>query len=107
MSAPPPIIDRIKIAAYNAEEWLLDRLVLHYSNGHDVRDLLRAFAELSGTIETTPTGVMVSLDPPDTPLHRQALRGLVDDLNALGATFPGTNVPVSYQVRMHHSEVVA
>jgi len=101
------IIDRIKIAAYNAEEWLLDRLVLHYGNAHDVRDLLRAFAELSGTIETTPNGVMVNLDPPDTPLHRQALRGLVDDLNALGATFPGTNVPVTYQVRMHHSELVA
>ena len=50
---------------------------------------------------------MANLDPPDTPLHRQALRGLVDDLNSLGATFPGTNVPVTYQVRMHHSELVA
>jgi hypothetical protein len=101
------IADRIKIAAYNAEEWLLDRLVLHYHNGHDVRDLLRAFAGLSGSIETTPTGVMVGLDPPDTPMHRQALRGLVEDLNAIGATFPGTDVPVTYQVRVHHSQLVA
>ena len=101
------IVDRIKIGAYNAEEWLLDRLVVHYHNGHDVRDLLRAFAELSGTIDTTPAGVVVSLDPPDTPLHREALRGLVGDLNATGATFPGTDVPVTYEVRLHHSEVAA
>ena len=111
------IVDRIKIAAYNAEEWLLDRLVVHYRNPNDVRDLLRAFAELSGTIDTTmerddhgdtyPTGVVVSLDPPDTPAHRQALRALVEDLNAAGAVFPGTELPVAYKVRMHHSELAA
>ena len=99
------VVDRVKLAAYNAEEWLLDRLVVHYPNPHDARDLLRSFAELSGTIETTATGVLVSLDPPDTPMHRQALRGLVEDLNTIGPTFPGTDVPVTYEVRMHHSEV--
>src|SRR6266540_3723775 len=35
------IVDRIKISAYNAEEWLLDRLIRHYPNPDDVRDLLR------------------------------------------------------------------
>lgn len=101
------IVDRIKISAYNAEEWLLDRLVAHYSNHHDVRDLLRAFAELSGEITTTPQGVVVTLDPPDTPIHRRALEGLVHDLNALGATFPGTDVPVTYRVVLHHSRAAA
>lgn len=101
------IVDRIKISAYNAEEWLLDRLVIHYPNPHDVRDLLRSFAELSGQIDTTDTGVVVTLDPPDTPIHRRALRGLVDDLNTIGATFPGTNEPVTYRVAMHHSELIA
>ena len=98
------IMDRIKISAYNAEEWLLDRLIRHYPNSHDVRDLLRSFAELSGEIRTTDDGVIVTLDPPDTPIHRRALRGLIDDLNALGATFPGTDVPVTYRVAVHHSE---
>jgi len=111
------IVDRIKISAYNAEEWLLDCLVCHYPNPHDVRDLLRSFAELSGRIDTTiegdndanarATGVVVTLDPPDTPIHRRALRGLVEDLNAIGATFPGTDLPVTYQVAMHHSELAA
>lgn len=86
------IVDRIKISAYNAEEWLLDRLVAHYPNPHDARDLLRSFAHLSGTVETDRRGVVVRLDPPDTPVHRRALRALVNDLNATGATFPGTDV---------------
>ncbi len=99
------IIDRIKITAYNAEEWLLDRLIRHYPNPHDVRALLRSFAELSGDIATNAKGVIVTLDPPDTPQHRQALRGLCRDLNALGATYPGTALTVTYQVSAHHSEL--
>lgn len=111
------IMDRVKICAYDAEEWMLDRLVRHYGNAHDVRALLRSFAELSGQMETSfvydadgiaiPTGITVSLDPPDTPQHRQALRGLVNDLNAAGATYPGTAIPVTYRVRVHHSEAAA
>jgi transposase len=101
------IVDRIKISAYNAEEWLLDRLVIHYPNPHDVRDLLRSFAELSGRIDTTENGVVVTLDTPDTPIHRRALRGLVADLNSIGTTFPGTDEPVTYQVAMHDSELAA
>lgn len=101
------IVDRIKISAYNAEEWLLDRLVIHYPNPHDVRDLLRSFAELSGRIDTTANGVDVTLDPPDTPIHRRALHGLVQELNTIGATFPGTHQPVTYHVAMHHSEHAA
>ncbi|MDQ6722477.1 MAG: helix-turn-helix domain-containing protein [Candidatus Dormibacteraeota bacterium] len=101
------IVDRIKISAYNAEDWLCDRLIRHYPNPHDVRDLLRSFAELSGEIRTTDAGVFVTLDPPDTPIHRRALRGLVEDLSALGATFPGTDIPITYRVRVHHSETAA
>ena len=101
------IIDRIKITAYNAEEWLLELLLQHYPNPHDVRALLRSFAELAGEIRTTPTEVVITLDAPDLPLHRRALRGLCEDLNKLGATFPGTEIPVAYQVAVHHSEMVA
>ena len=101
------IIDRIKISAYNAEAWLLDRLVIHYPNPHDARDLLRSFAQLSGHIATTTTGVVVTLDPPDTPIHRRALRGLAENLNTIGTTYPGTNQPVTYQIAKHHSEHTA
>jgi transposase len=101
------IIDRIKITAYNAEEWLLERLLPHYPHPDDIRDLLRAFAELSGEVHTTAAGVTITLDPPDTPMHRRALHGLCADLNQLGVNFPGTCLPVTYRVAMHHSETAA
>lgn len=101
------IVDRVKIAAYNAEEWMLDRLLRHYDNANDARDLLRSFAELPGEIRRTHHGIEVELDPPDTPVHRRALRGLCEELNAIGATFPGTDLPVVYRVAMHYSKAVA
>jgi len=84
------IVDRIKISAYNAEEWLLERLQphYHYPNPNDVHDLLRSFAELSGRMRTTANSLTVTLDPPDTPQHRQALRGLITELNAATPTSP-------------------
>jgi hypothetical protein len=101
------IVDAIKIAAYNAEEWLLDRLAHHYGNPHDIRDLLRSFAHLSGEITTTSVGVSVRLDAPDTPAHRRALEGLCAELNALRASYPGTDLPVGYQVVVHQARVAA
>jgi transposase len=101
------IVDAIKIAAYNAEEWLTDRLANHYRNPHDIRDLLRNFIHLSGEITTTSAGVSVRLDAPDTPAHRRALEGLCEELNALRAPFPGTDLPVSYQVVVHQVRVAA
>jgi len=101
------IIDRLKITAYNAEEWLLDRLLRHYSNPHDIRALLRAFVELPGELRSVGDRVLVTLDPPDTPLHRRALRGLCDELNQLGAAYPGTDRPVIYDVAMHHTDLNA
>jgi hypothetical protein len=95
------IVDRIKITAYNAEEWILERLERHYPNPNDVRDLLRTFAELPGDIRRDDRGITVTLDPPDTPIHRRALHGLVADLNAVGATYPGTDIPVIYRVHRH------
>jgi hypothetical protein len=70
------IVDRIKITAYNAEEWVLERLERHYSNPNDVRDLLRTFAELPGYIWRDDRGITVTLDPPDNPIHQRALHGL-------------------------------
>ena len=95
------IVDRIKITAYNAEEWTLERLERHYPNPNDVRDLLRTFAELPGDIRRDDRGITVTLDPPDTPIHRRALHGLVADLNRVGATYPGTDIPVIYRVHRH------
>jgi hypothetical protein len=99
------LIDRVKMTAYNAEESLLELMRRHYHNPLDCRDLLRAFTRLSGEIRTEDARVIVTLDPPDTPLHCRVLRGMCTDLTKLGATFPGTDIPVEYRVAMHYSKL--
>ena len=101
------IIDRIKLAAYNAHEWTVDRLLVHYHYPDDVRDLLRSFSQLHGEMRYDGRHIHVLLKAPDTPRHRRALRDLCADLNTLGVTYPGTAVPVTYRVRIHHSERAA
>lgn len=93
------IADAVKVAAYNAQSWLADRLARHYPNTNDLHDLLRSFAHLSGTlIRQADGGLKVCLQPPDIPLHRRALAGLCADLNLSRPVFPGTDIPVHYQV---------
>jgi transposase len=105
---PKLIADVVKIAAYNAQSWLADRLVQHYPHPGDLLDLLRAFAQLSGTMTRQPDGAIhVCLDPPDLPLYRRALEGLCQNLNRLNPVFPGTNIPVTYAVSTHHFRAVA
>ena len=93
------IADAVKVAAYNAQSWLADRLARHYLNTNDLHDLLRSFARLSGTLIRQPDGgLRVCLEPPDLPLHRRALMGLCAKLNLAQPVFPGSEVPVHYEV---------
>jgi hypothetical protein len=93
------IADTVKVAAYNAQSWLADRLARHYLNTNDLHDLLRSFAHLSGTlIREDDGGLKVCLQPPDLPLHRRALAGLCAELNLGSPMFPGTDIPVHYAV---------
>jgi transposase len=104
------IADAVKVAAYNAQSWLADRLARHYLNTNDLHDLLRSFAHLSGTlIRQADGGLKVCLQPPDLPLQRRALVGLCADLNLAQPVLPGTEIPVHYEVadgkptaRRHH-----
>jgi hypothetical protein len=93
------ISEVVKLAAYNAQSWLADRLVRHYTNTNDLYDLLRSFAELSGTLTRhAEGGLRVCLQPPDLPLHRRALAGLCAELNRGDPVFPGTDIPVRYEI---------
>jgi hypothetical protein len=100
---PKLVTEAVKVAAYNAQAWLADRLVCHYPHPGDLHDLLRSFAQLPGTVTRQPDGTLrIRLDPPDIPLCARALQGLCDDLNQLQPLFPGTHIPILYEVAMHH-----
>ena len=93
------VTDVVKMAAYNAQSWLADRLGRHYTNTNDVHDLLRSFAHLSGTLIREPDGgLRVCLEPPDLPLQRRALAGLCADLNLGQPVFPGTDRRLHYEM---------
>jgi hypothetical protein len=94
------IADAVKVAAYNAQSWLADRLARHYLNANDLHDLLRSFAHLSGTLirNQADGGLKVCLQPPDLPLQRRALAGLCAELNLVRPVFPGTDISVHYEV---------
>jgi hypothetical protein len=57
------IADAVKVAAYNAQSWLADRLARHYLNTNNLHDLLRSFAHLSGTL------IRSGLGPTHRPDH--------------------------------------
>jgi hypothetical protein len=93
------IADVVKIAAYNAQSWLADRVAHHDLNRNDLHDLLRSFAHLAGTITRQPDGgLMICLEPPDTPLDRRALASLCAELSQARPVLPGTTIPVQYAV---------
>lgn len=84
------IMDTIKIATYNAEEWLLERLDHHYDDPRDIRQLLRIFAGLKGQLWLRHGQLVVDLTPPEIPKYCRALQGLCAELNGLTTHFPGT-----------------
>src|SRR5712691_1417059 len=93
------IADAVKVAAYNAQSWLAERVARHYPNPNDLHDLLRSFAHLSGTLtRQSDGGFRIDLEPPDTPRSRRTLAGLCADLNQLRPVLPGTDIPVQYAV---------
>jgi hypothetical protein len=100
------ILDRFKLTAYQAEQWMLERLLVHYPNHHDAHALLRDFAQLSGDMRFQGGRIQITLDPPDTPSHRQALAALCAELSQYHAVFPGTDIPVEYHVAVHHSQAL-
>lgn len=90
------IIDTIKIAAYNAEEWLLERLDRYYDDHRDIRQLLRIFTRLKGRLWLRNGYVVADLVPPEIPRYRMALEGLCAELNALSVPFPGTSSQIRF-----------
>ncbi len=98
------ILDTIKIAAYNAEEWLLERLDCHYDNLRDIRQLLRILTGLKGRLELRDSRLMVDLIPPEIPKYRKALEGLCAELNQLSTSLPGSTYAITFAVAGVHTK---
>lgn len=92
------VVDTIKMAAYNAEEWLLERLDRYYDDPRDIRQVLRILSGLRGHLWLRNDQLVVDLTPPEIPKYCRALLGLCAELNGLTTRFPGTPYLIRFAV---------
>jgi len=89
----------LRLLAFNAEQWLADRLNTYLADNDEYRATLRHLLHLGGRITYTPKSITVALDPPPTPKITRALRLLLDELNATPPRIPGDNRPLTYKIK--------
>ena len=89
----------LRLLAFNAEQWLADRLNAYLADNDEYRATLRHLLHLGGRITYTPKSITVALDPPPTPKITRALRLLLDELNATPPRIPGDNRPITYKIK--------
>ncbi len=77
------ILDAMKLCAYNAEEWLLERMEKHYHDWRDPRTILRMIVSQKGDIEVLDDRVIIRLARFSPATYQKAARGLCEELNAL------------------------
>ena len=87
------IVDAIKMAAYQVETELLGMLVGHYARTEDEgRTLLHAAFKSPARLEVAEGELRVTIASQSSPHRTAALLALCTQLEAIGATFPGTNL---------------
>jgi hypothetical protein len=88
----------LRLAAYNAELWLADRLNNYLRDNNEYRAHLRNILHQPGTITYTPHTITVTLNRPPTPRLTTALQHLTDELNHTRPYLPGDPRPITYQL---------
>jgi len=91
-------VDVLKGLAFNAEEWLLERLEPYY-HGKDARQALLQIVFRGAVVQLVDGVFHVRLKPFDSPKVQAAAIGLCQELNDLGATTLGKfQFPIMFEV---------
>ena len=94
------ITHAIRMAAYNAETALARALDGHYARaGDEAYALIREALTTSGDICPGNGQLLIRLDPLTAPRRTKALAALCDQLTAVGACYPGTDLVLRYEVK--------
>ena len=94
------ITHAIRMAAYNAETTLARALDGHYARaGDEAYALIREALTTSGDICPGNGQLLIRLDPLTAPRRTKALAALCDQLTAVGACYPGTDLVLRYEVK--------
>ena len=98
------ITHAIRMTAYNAETALARALDGRYARaGDEAYALIREVLTASGDIRPGPGQLLIRLDPLTAPRRTQALAALCDQLTAVSARYPGTDLVLRYEVKSHPS----
>ena len=89
----------LRLLAFNAEQWLADRLNTYLADNDEYRATLRHLLHLGGHITYTTKTITVALDPPLTPKITRALRLLLAELNTTPPRIPGDHRPITYAIK--------
>ena len=90
--------------AYNTETALARALAGHYARASDEAcALIREALTVSGDICPGDGELLIRLDPLTAPRRTQALAALCEQLTAVGARYPGTDLVLRYPVKSHPS----
>jgi predicted CopG family antitoxin len=94
-------LDVLKGLAFNAEEWLLERLQPYY-HGKDIRQALLLILFRGAVVQLVNGVLHVHLKPFDSPKVQAAAEGLCQELNCIGAhtldKCPNFRFPIIYDV---------
>jgi transposase-like protein len=94
------ITHAIRMAAYNTETALARALHGHYARaGDEAYALIREALSTSGDICPGDGELLIRLDPLTAPRRTQALAALCEQLTAIGACYPGTDLVLRYEVK--------
>jgi hypothetical protein len=88
----------LRLLAFNAEAWLAEHLNAYLTDPDEYRAIARNLLHAGGQVDYVTTGITITLDRPDSPRIARALALLAEELNAMTASLPGDNRPLTYQL---------
>lgn len=89
----------VKMVAYQAESELVQTVAPHYRRvAEEGRTLIQAALLSAADLDVTAQELRVTLRAQSSPHRTRAIAALCDELNALGARFPGSRLRLRYAI---------
>jgi transposase len=94
------ITDAIKMTAYQVESGMLEMLRPHYARCEDEgRKLIAAALQAPADVHVSDGELHIALHPMSSAHRTQAIRVLCEQLDAMAAIFPGTDLRLRYSIQ--------
>jgi hypothetical protein len=89
----------LRLLAFNAEQWLADRLNAYLADNDEYRATLRHLLHLGGHITYTTKTIIVALDPPPHPRAPGHCGCCSTSSTSPPPRIPGDHRPITYKIK--------